>query len=330
MSDGLLHGHLHEQAKHLHNRGCLELRDMGCVSRPRPPSLVDIRECITGALFVSNISQLTSSAFGQTFEKQAGRTACGLASLANLARGDRLPLSLGLKVPTPQWIVNLQSRVDQSAARTVGGEDSISSEAPPVVFGEATLIETLRNNKDVVPGTLPDSFEKSGLTLPQMRNILQTLLPPADNDTSGPRFVAESVHPPSISEDSCLKNSQDSCLKTLSAQIARFDGCLVNYEMAVLGQTGGCGHFSLAVGIGYIALRKGVDVGEEVSAPDAGPYILLMDPWPETPVCWVPWRLLLRAMDTVDGDSGEKRGMLVVRWEKENIGLEGADLSGIR
>jgi len=49
---------------------------------------------------------------------------------------------------------------------------------------------------------------------------------------------------------------------------------------------------------------------------DVGPYVLLLDPWPETPVCWVPWRLLVDATDTLDEQADEKRGFLMVRREE--------------
>ena len=67
--------------------------------------------------------------------------------------------------------------------------------------------------------------------------------------------------------------------------------------MSTLGQIPGYGHFALAV-----ALAKSIT--EECT------YLLLLDPWPETPIAWVPVNAMFKAMNTIDKGTGKNRGCL--------------------
>ena len=86
----------------------------------------------------------------------------------------------------------------------------------------------------------------------------------------------------------------------LSHEIERYGGIILNYDMSTLGQVPGRGHFSLAVAIAtpIIGDRK-------------QKFLLLLDPWPETPIAWVPVESMYVAMQTIDAASGENRGCLI-------------------
>ena len=86
----------------------------------------------------------------------------------------------------------------------------------------------------------------------------------------------------------------------LKEEIGSHGGVIVNYDMTTLGQVPGYGHFGLAV-----ALAKSCINNKEVY------FILLLDPWPETPIAWVPLDLMFKAMNTVDNASGKHRGFLL-------------------
>ena len=86
----------------------------------------------------------------------------------------------------------------------------------------------------------------------------------------------------------------------LREEIGTHGGVIVNYDMTTLGQVPGYGHFGLAV-----ALAKSFINNKE------GYFLLLLDPWPETPIAWVPLDLMFKAMNTVDKASGKNRGFLM-------------------
>ena len=83
-------------------------------------------------------------------------------------------------------------------------------------------------------------------------------------------------------------------------EIKEYGGMILNYDMSTLGQVPGRGHFSLAVAIAtpIIGDRK-------------QKYLLLLDPWPETPIAWVPVEVMFKAMQTVDVATGKYRGCLL-------------------
>ena len=83
-------------------------------------------------------------------------------------------------------------------------------------------------------------------------------------------------------------------------EIKEYGGMILNYDMSTLGQVPGRGHFSLAV-----ALAK------PISGDEKQDYLLLLDPWPETPIAWVPVEAMFKAMQTVDVASGKYRGCLI-------------------
>eukprot|EP00928_Gymnodinium_smaydae_P079700 TRINITY_DN63557_c0_g1_i2.p1 TRINITY_DN63557_c0_g1~~TRINITY_DN63557_c0_g1_i2.p1 ORF type:complete len:201 (+),score=14.28 TRINITY_DN63557_c0_g1_i2:92-694(+) len=183
------------------------------------------------------------------------------------------------------------------------------------------LIQTLRNpelirQKGTANGSsfvIPDSLEKSGLTLGEIQHALQFMLSGATAEKVAHKATITRVDDVAAREVAKEQGDEttDHLLQLLTSQILLFGGCLVNYHMTTIGQTGGCGHFSLAVGISYVCIN-GCNGDAAVNSSSSEPYVLLLDPWPETPVCWVPWALLKSAMDTVDGGSGEKRGMVIV------------------
>ena len=74
----------------------------------------------------------------------------------------------------------------------------------------------------------------------------------------------------------------------------------MNYDMSTLGQIPGRGHFGIAV-----ALAKRIVDKEETS------FLLLLDPWPETPIAWVPVDLMFKATNTIDNTTARNRGCLV-------------------
>ena len=83
----------------------------------------------------------------------------------------------------------------------------------------------------------------------------------------------------------------------LTREIEKHGGAILNYHMSKLGQIPGYGHFALAV-----ALAK--------SITDQCTYLLLLDPWPETPIAWVPIDAMFKAMNTTDKGTGKNRGFL--------------------
>ena len=83
-------------------------------------------------------------------------------------------------------------------------------------------------------------------------------------------------------------------------EIKEYGGMILNYDMSTLGQVPGRGHFSLAV-----ALAKPISVDEKQD------YLLLLDPWPETPIAWVPVEAMFKAMQTIDAATGKYRGCLL-------------------
>ena len=86
----------------------------------------------------------------------------------------------------------------------------------------------------------------------------------------------------------------------LTHEIEEYGGIMLNYNMSTLGQVPGRGHFSLAV-----AIAKSVDDN------DSKDYLLLLDPWPETPIAWVPVESMFEAMKTIDNATGQNRGCLI-------------------
>ena len=86
----------------------------------------------------------------------------------------------------------------------------------------------------------------------------------------------------------------------LTHEIEEYGGIILNYDMSTLGQVPGRGHFSLAVAI-----------AKSVNDNDRKDYLLLLDPWPETPIAWVPVESMFKAMKTVDNASGQNRGCLI-------------------
>ena len=86
----------------------------------------------------------------------------------------------------------------------------------------------------------------------------------------------------------------------LTREIEEYGGIILNYNMSTLGQVPGRGHFSLAV-----AIAKSVDDN------DSKDYLLLLDPWPETPIAWVPVESMFEAMKTIDNATGQERGCLI-------------------
>ena len=86
----------------------------------------------------------------------------------------------------------------------------------------------------------------------------------------------------------------------LTREIEEYGGIILNYNMSTLGQEPGRGHFSLAV-----ALAKSVNEADRID------YLLLLDPWPETPIAWVPVESMFEAMNTIDNATGQKRGCLI-------------------
>ena len=85
-----------------------------------------------------------------------------------------------------------------------------------------------------------------------------------------------------------------------SEEIEKYGGIILNYDMSTLGQVPGRGHFSLAVAI-----------AKPIICDKKQDFLLLLDPWPETPIAWVPIETMFLAMNTIDKESGEKRGCLI-------------------
>ena len=83
-------------------------------------------------------------------------------------------------------------------------------------------------------------------------------------------------------------------------EIKEYGGIILNYDMSTLGQVPGRGHFSLAVAI-----------AKPINSVEKQDYLLLLDPWPETPIAWVPVEAMFKAMQTVDVASGKYRGCLI-------------------
>ena len=81
-------------------------------------------------------------------------------------------------------------------------------------------------------------------------------------------------------------------------------GLILNYDMSTLGQIPGYGHFGLAVALGRSVINEQGIL-----------YLLLLDPWPETPIAWVPVDLMFNAINTIDKATGKNRGILVRKRE---------------
>ena len=100
--------------------------------------------------------------------------------------------------------------------------------------------------------------------------------------------------------DQRVMHSVDEFKDILSEEIQKYGGIILNYYMSTLGQVPGRGHFSLAVAI---AQSNICDKKKD--------FLLLLDPWPETPIAWVPIETMFLAMNTIDNGTGENRGCLI-------------------
>ena len=93
-------------------------------------------------------------------------------------------------------------------------------------------------------------------------------------------------------------NTPDEFENILKHEIEEHGGAILNYHMSTLGQVPGYGHFGLAVALARSSKKKSA-------------YLLLLDPWPETPVSWVPVEAMFKAMSTIDKETGKNRGCLI-------------------
>ena len=86
----------------------------------------------------------------------------------------------------------------------------------------------------------------------------------------------------------------------LREEIESNGGLILNYEMSALGQIPGRGHFGLAVALATANINDRKQT-----------FLLLLDPWPETPIAWVPTDLMFNAINTTDKATGKHRGFLI-------------------
>jgi len=163
---------------------------------------------------------------------------------------------------------------------------------------EDGTIDGLKENDlvQLVEKTCPN-FKTEGLTIEQLQNSLLgglnafEIIRPikrkeinAQDTEDQPRIMA------TVNE---FKN-------ILIHEIKEYGGMILNYDMSTLGQVPGRGHFSLAVAI-----------AKPTNSVEKQDYLLLLDPWPETPIAWVPVEAMFKAMQTIDAATGKYRGCLL-------------------
>jgi len=126
------------------------------------------------------------------------------------------------------------------------------------------------------------NIEKDGVTLEELARILH------DYDYGIEEVSASS---------STLEEFRDRAREALSKTDSK-STVIVNYLMSVLGQSLNYGHHSPLA-----SYHKDSDS------------FLILDVWPDTPVCWVKAEDLFKAMDTIDSDANNKsRGFIIVTY----------------
>jgi len=165
---------------------------------------------------------------------------------------------------------------------------------------EDGTIDGLKENDlvQLVEKTCPN-FKTEGLTIDQLQNLLlggtktfEILRPIKQKEIN--------AHALDIEEQPRIMATVTEFENILIHEIKEYGGMILNYDMSTLGQVPGRGHFSLAV-----ALAK------PISGDEKQDYLLLLDPWPETPIAWVPVEAMFKAMQTIDVATGKYRGCLI-------------------
>jgi hypothetical protein len=144
-----------------------------------------------------------------------------------------------------------------------------------------------------------EDVKRKGITLQQCANLLlshgasATVCRHAD-ETDVNTFRREALE---VFRSRPSPSSLDNKTKSKRQTRQQPPSCmLVNYHMYTLGQDYHCGHIS--------------PIAAYHAESDS---LLLLDVWPSSPEFWVSVEDLWKAMDTIDNDSGRKRGYVIAR-----------------
>lgn len=163
---------------------------------------------------------------------------------------------------------------------------------------EDGTIDGLKENDLIrlVEKTCPN-FKTEGLTIEQLQNSL--LGGPKEFEIIRP-IKQKEIGAQDTEDQPRIMASVNEFKNILIHEIKEYGGIILNYDMSTLGQVPGRGHFSLAVAI-----------AKPISGDGKQDYLLLLDPWPETPIAWVPVEAMFKAMQTIDVATGKYRGCLI-------------------
>uniref|UniRef100_A0A0G4G354 glutathione gamma-glutamylcysteinyltransferase n=1 Tax=Chromera velia CCMP2878 TaxID=1169474 RepID=A0A0G4G354_9ALVE len=261
----------------------------GCASLL--PVLSPNKETDRGFRMVLSAEHVCTERVVSGFKKQMQNTTCGMASLAALLS------CLGTEGEGMQMETRCQkaSVCTETAAEEEGDVRSWSG-GP---FSEPFLLEKFRDSP-----LLPKTLHTEGLTLDALCQLTDAALEAMQSQKRTKR-----THMPEVQSSEHVDGFRTALIRHLSpppsssCQTGSDDNkqcdpagglpLLVNYNMGSLGQEGLRGHFAVAA-----AFHESSDS------------VLLLDVWPETPVCWVPVALLCEAMGTVDSASKLTRGYI--------------------
>lgn len=236
-----------------------------------------------GRLTGDGIISVSSGAWGETFEKQIGRSSCGLAA------------SLGY---TRQMPIPPSSMSPQSDGFNAAKISWIEPDGTRCSLKEDDLIQLVEQNG-------ASSFKTQGLTIDQLRDLVLggsknfEILRAVKLESKGD--VEEEL---GNQISTSTMNTPDEFENILKHEIEDHGGAILNYHMSTLGQVPGYGHFGLAVALARLSNKQSA-------------YLLLLDPWPETPVAWVPVDAMFKAMNTIDKETGKNRGCLIRKVNRD-------------
>jgi hypothetical protein len=258
--------------------------------------------------------------WGSNFEKQWHKTACSIASATIFFRGLRdlceCYVKSDIESELDSWnVVKSQEAVENY----LFAETDVNSNTHADTKVNKELESLSGCTRKSFYNVTQDDMRKRGMTLEELCYHIQTKFTEKidcikiqgdpiqgltlDDVRSGNRFNIPTSH------------MEKKYLDIIEHEITHNGGCMVNYLMAGLGQWGQ-GHFAVAVAIGRKASATTIE--ERGDRHDGEYFIALLDPWPETPCCWVPLKALLTAaVGTNDTTSRETRGIIQVVYKSD-------------